>query len=485
MTQSLKTLLTGIVDVADAVNVDVRGISLDSRNIENGFLFIALSGTVQDGNDFIVDAVRRGAVAVLHDAATTPNIDTTVPLFAVANLRTQAGNIADRFYDAPSSKLTVIGVTGTNGKTTCTQLLARALNKHSRRCAVIGTLGNGFPDELVDSGHTTPDVVLVHRLLADFQRQGAEYVCIEVSSHALDQERTSGVVFDIAVFTNLSRDHLDYHGNMENYGVAKSRLFALPGLDAAVINSDDSFGQQLLNDMRQEIKTYRYGFTEADIQITNVETVPEGLRLDFKSPQGKMHFVSRLYGRFNAMNLAAITAVLLHIGHSNKEVETIFSEMEPVAGRAERFISDQALPLVVVDYAHSPDAMEQILRALREHTSGALWCVFGCGGDRDKGKRSLMGAVAEQLADHVILTDDNPRTETPQSIVKDILSGMQSTPHIEHDRKAAILYAVQSASAEDVVLVAGKGHETYQQIGDKKFPFSDRDTVKAILGEAA
>ncbi len=485
MTYKLRTLLTGIADVTDMENVDVRGISLDSRNIENGFLFIALSGTVQDGSDFIADAVNRGAVAVLQDAATTPNINVMVPLLAVTDLRAQAGRIADRFYDAPSSKLTVIGVTGTNGKTTCTQLLARALNKHSRRCAVIGTLGNGFPDELEECGHTTPDVVLLHRLLADFHRQGAEYVCIEVSSHALDQERTSGVVFDIAVFTNLSRDHLDYHGNMENYGVAKSRLFALPGLDAAVINSDDTFGQQLLNGIHQDIKTYRYGFTEADIQITNVETVREGLRLDFKSPQGRMHFVSQLYGRFNAMNLAAITAVLLHIGHSKDEVELIFSEMEPVIGRAERFVGDQALPLVVVDYAHSPDALEHILQALREHTSGVLWCVFGCGGDRDKGKRSLMGAVAEKLADHVILTDDNPRTETPQSIVKDILSGMQTTPHIEHDRKAAILYAVQAASEQDVVLVAGKGHETYQQIGDKKLPFSDRDTVKAILGEAA
>jgi UDP-N-acetylmuramoyl-L-alanyl-D-glutamate--2,6-diaminopimelate ligase len=485
MTHKLRTLLTGIADVTDMENVDVRGISLDSRNIENGFLFIALSGTVQDGSDFIADAVNRGAVAVLHDAGTTPNVDVIVPLLAVTDLRIQTGKIADRFYDAPSSKLTVIGVTGTNGKTTCTQLLARALNKHTRRCAVIGTLGNGFPDDLEECGHTTPDVLLLHRLLADFHHQGAEYVCIEVSSHALDQERTSGVVFDIAVFTNLSRDHLDYHGNMENYGVAKSRLFALPGLDAAVINSDDAFGQQLLNGIHQDIKTYRYGFAEADIQITNVETVREGLRLDFKSPQGRMHFVSQLYGRFNAMNLAAITAVLLHIGHSKDEVELIFSEMEPVIGRAERFVGDQALPLVVVDYAHSPDALEHILQALREHTSGVLWCVFGCGGDRDKGKRSLMGAVAEKLADHVILTDDNPRTETPQSIVKDILSGMQTTPHIEHDRKAAILYAVQAASEQDVVLVAGKGHETYQQIGDKKLPFSDRDTVKAILGEAA
>jgi len=485
MTHKLKTLLTGIADVTDTENVDVRGISLDSRNIENGFLFIALSGTVQDGSDFIADAVNRGAVAVLHDAATTPNINVMAPLLAVTDLRAQAGKIADCFYEAPSSKLTVIGVTGTNGKTTCTQLLARALNKHTRRCAVIGTLGNGFPDALEECGHTTPDVVLLHRLLADFHRQGAEYVCIEVSSHALDQERTSGVVFDIAVFTNLSRDHLDYHGNMENYGVAKSRLFALPGLDAAVINSDDTFGQQLLNGIHQDIKTYRYGFAEADIQITNVEAAREGLRLDFKSPQGRMHFVSQLYGRFNAMNLAAITAVLLHIGHSKDEVELIFSEMEPVTGRAERFVGDQALPLVVVDYAHSPDALEHILQALREHTSGVLWCVFGCGGDRDKGKRSLMGAVAEKLADHVILTDDNPRTETPQSIVKDILSGMQTSPHIEHDRKAAILYAVQAASEQDVVLVAGKGHETYQQIGDKKLPFSDRDTVKAILGEAA
>ncbi|GMQ91295.1 MAG: UDP-N-acetylmuramoyl-L-alanyl-D-glutamate--2,6-diaminopimelate ligase [Gammaproteobacteria bacterium] len=485
MTHKLRTLLTGIADVTDTENVDVRGISLDSRNIEDGFLFIALSGTVQDGSDFIADAVNRGAVAVLHDAGTTPNVDVAVPLLAVTDLRIQAGKIADRFYNSPSSKLTVIGVTGTNGKTTCTQLLARALNKHTRRCAVIGTLGNGFPDDLEDSGHTTPDVVLLHRLLADFHHQGAEYVCIEVSSHALDQERTSGVVFDIAVFTNLSRDHLDYHGNMENYGVAKSRLFALPGLDAAVINSDDTFGQQLLNGIHQDIKTYRYGFAEADIQITNVETVREGLRLDFKSPQGRMHFISQLYGRFNAMNLAAITAVLLHIGHSKDEVESIFSEMEPVAGRAERFTGDQALPLVVVDYAHSPDALEHILQALREHTSGVLWCVFGCGGDRDKGKRSIMGAVAEKLADHVILTDDNPRTETPQSIVKDILSGMQTTPHVEHDRKAAILYAVHAASEQDVVLVAGKGHETYQQIGDKKLPFSDRDTVKAILGEAA
>jgi len=327
--------------------------------------------------------------------------------------------------------------------------------------------------------------VSVHRLMAEFVAAGAKTVCMEVSSHALDQARVAGVAFDIAVFTNLTRDHLDYHGDMDAYAEAKARLFDFPHLKAAVINQDDAFGRELIERLRGRTQVLSFGLQGGDVQANAVKTSPDGLTLAIATPHGEVQLRSPLLGRFNAANLLAVLAVLLAAGVPLAEAANMLAHAQPVAGRMERFGGNAGQPLVVVDYAHTPDALEKALQALREHTQGKLVCVFGCGGDRDRGKRALMGRIAEQLADIVILTNDNPRHEDPASIINEIATGMQTTPTAIPDRVHAIRAALSEARAGDIVLVAGKGHEDYQQFGDRRLAYSDRDTVRALLGEAA
>ena len=375
-------------------------------------------------------------------------------------------------------------MTGTNGKTTTTSLLAQALDRGGRRCALIGTLGSGFPGRLDPSLHTTPDAISVHRLMSEFSAAGAEAVCMEVSSHALDQARVAGVAFDVAVFTNLTRDHLDYHGDMAAYAAAKARLFDFPHLDAAVINADDRFGQELIARSRPRTRIVSFGFDGGDVHARAVHPSPAGLAIDVCTPTGNAEVRSPLLGRFNAANLLAVLAVLLVLDVPLAEAAAVLAHAQPPAGRMERFGRDDQ-PMVVVDYAHTPDALEKALIALREHTRGRLLCVFGCGGDRDRGKRPEMGAIAERLADIVILTNDNPRHEEPQSIIEQIAAGMRSTPTVIPDRTHAIRAALAEARPGDIVLVAGKGHEDYQQIGSERRPYSDRDTVRTLLQEAA
>lgn len=482
----LRQLLEGMVRVPGVANREIRGLQVDSRRVQPGDLFLAAPGMVADGRDFIGDAVASGTVAVVYEAGDGYALGSLpVPAFGVANLRQKIGIIADRFYDTPSRRLIVIGVTGTNGKTTCTQLLAQVLDQLPKRCAVIGTLGYGFPGALDASVHTTPDAVTLHRLMANFIGQNAVYVAMEVSSHALEQGRVNGVAFNVAVFTNLTRDHLDYHGDMTAYGLAKTGLFAMEGLKYAVINYDDAFGRNLLAGVGAQIKTLSYGMEGGDVCAREVRALPGGLALRITTPYGETELCSPLIGRFNAYNLLAVLATLLALGMKLEEAAARLAEAQAPAGRVERFGGAKGSPLVVVDYAHTPDALEKILQALREHARGKIWCVFGCGGDRDRGKRPMMGEIAERLADIVVVTDDNPRHESGDAIIADILEGMRASPQIIRDRRAAIAAAIRGACEGDIVLIAGKGHEDYQQVGDERFPYSDREAIRKIMGVAA
>jgi len=481
----LSELLAGFASTRPSQDPVIHGLALDSRELQAGWLFLAVPGQASDGRDFIPQALANGAAAVAYDASddfTPPPM--AVPLVAIQNLKHTVGHIADRFHGSPSRTLLVIGVTGTNGKTTCCHLLAQVLDRPEGRCGVIGTVGVGFPDALESATHSTPDALRVHALLAEFARQGATSVCMEVSSHALDQGRVQGVVFTAAVFTNLTRDHLDYHTNMQAYGDAKARLFAWPGLKAAVINSDDAFGRELIERARTHCAVTSYGLAQGDVHAVDVHPSLQGLRLRVASAYGEANLNSGLLGRFNAANLLAVLACLLACGRTLAESTERLGLARPPSGRMERFGHGRQ-PAVVVDYAHSPDALEKVLQALREHAQGHLWCVFGCGGDRDRGKRPEMGRIAEALADGVILTDDNPRSEDGDTIISDIAAGMRKRPQVLRDRAAAIRAAIQQARPGDIVLIAGKGHEDYQQVGAQRLAFSDRRVVSEVLGEAA
>ena len=497
---TLARLLQGIKGVTVLRDITVSGLALDSRKVQAGDLFLAVAGTRVHGLDHARQAIALGAVAVAWE----PVADNTslaeaaallpVPVVAVPDLGHTVGVIADRFYGHPSRGLFTIGVTGTDGKTSCCHFIAQALNTADRRCGVIGTLGYGLYGELSPASHTTPDALTMQRALSCMQQKGARCVVSEVSSHAMDQGRVRGVTFDLAVLTNLTRDHLDYHGNVEAYADAKRRLFNSEGLRYAVINADDSFGSALLDAIppgvapvayRLEGEPFRTRFPAQWVIGHNLQFDANGLRMDVMTPWGSGTLQCGLLGRFNASNLLATLASLCVSGLPFAEVMRRLAATRTVPGRMERFDMGEGRPLVVVDYAHTPGALEAALQSLRAHCSGSLWCVFGAGGDRDHGKRSLMGAVAERFADRVVLTDDNPRTEDAQGIIEDICSGLKQpgSVHIEHDRGAAIARAVQQAKANDIVLIAGKGHETVQLLGTKSVPFSDRERVMTIARE--
>jgi UDP-N-acetylmuramoyl-L-alanyl-D-glutamate--2,6-diaminopimelate ligase len=477
----LSELLDGLGRPSGGRDPEVTGLQIDSRRVHPGDLFLAFPGVRADGRAYITDAVARGAAAVAFETGDFTPPAVGVPALGVERLRERAGTLADRFFGSPSRRLVVVGVTGTNGKTTCTQLLAQALDGAAGRCAVIGTLGYGFPGELNESLHTTPDAVTVHRLLAEFLDAGARYASMEVSSHALDQGRVNSVAFDVAVFTNLTRDHLDYHGDMEAYGGAKASLFDTPGLKYAVVNHDDAFGRALGERLRGRVPVLSYGLEGGDVRAREVTLSRAGITLRVATLAGEVAFSSPLFGRFNAANLLAVLATLLALDLPLSEAARMLATARPAPGRVEHFGGDGSRPLVVVDYAHTPDALEKVLSTLRDHLRGRLVCVFGCGGDRDRGKRPQMGRIAETLADEVVVTDDNPRHESPAAIVAEIRAGMQRAPKILHDRRAAIAQAIALAGADDIVLIAGKGHEDYQQFGDERRPYSDRATVRELL----
>lgn len=467
----------------------------DSRAVQPGDTFVAYPGENFDGRQYIAQAIARGANSVIYDAHNFEwDQGWNTPSLKVTDLRHKAGNLADVVYGTPSEKLWMVGVTGTNGKTSTCHWIAQALSGAGKKCAMIGTLGNGFAGALQATKNTTPDAICVHRLLSEYLQEGAMSVAMEVSSHALAQGRVNGVRFDVALLTNLSRDHLDYHGDMESYAATKRRLFDWKSLKFAVINFDDAFGAELavqLRDSNVEVIAYgmsqdalhlaeRYGMRMVYANLTQMSGL--GMRLQIRSSWGATELNSPLVGRFNAANLLGTLAVLLVSDLELGEAVRSLSCARPVAGRMQR-LGGADQPVVIVDYAHTPDALEKVLLALREvSTDAKLLCVFGCGGDRDKGKRAMMGKVAEKIADHSIVTSDNPRSEDAQQIIGEILCGMNLDKHeVVTDRKTAIERAISLARSGDIVLIAGKGHEDYQEIRGVKHPFSDVEIAMQAL----
>ncbi|WP_210386881.1 UDP-N-acetylmuramoyl-L-alanyl-D-glutamate--2,6-diaminopimelate ligase [Ectothiorhodospira sp. PHS-1] len=488
----LSELLAGMVPVPSVLDRPVQGLCLDSRRAMPGEVFLAVAGHHHHGLSHVREAVRRGVVAVLWEpAAAVEDLarEVPVPCIAVPRLRERMGELAARFHGHPSRAMQVVGVTGTDGKTSVSQCLAGALDSDSRPCGVIGTLGSGRYGELGRPGLTTPDPVSLQAFLADMGRRNLHQVVMEVSSHALDQSRVGGVDFDVAILTNLGRDHLDYHGTVEAYGEAKARLFAWPGLKTAVVNLDDPFGRLLVERVQAPVLGYGLrAMADGPEQVlaTQPEFHADGIRAHVTTPWGEGELESPWLGCFNLQNLLAVLAGLLSLDVSLTDALERLHHSPAVPGRMERFRGIRG-PLVVVDYAHTHEALAQVLQALRAHCGGRLWCVFGCGGDRDPGKRPLMAAMAQRYADQVVVTSDNPRHEDPLAIIEAICVGFSdlSRVHVEADREAAIRHAFCQAGREDVVLVAGKGHETWQIFGDEQRPFSDRTlALRLVEGEA-
>jgi UDP-N-acetylmuramoyl-L-alanyl-D-glutamate--2,6-diaminopimelate ligase len=487
---SLKTLLEGWVKSVEGTDHDsltVEGLSLDSRSVQAGDAFVAVQGALCHGSAFAKKAQAAGARVVLHDGkAELPALD--IPTVEVPGLGDIISSLASRFYHAPSEHLTLAGVTGTNGKTTTSHFIAQGWERAHGRAGLIGTLGFGPLKQLAPGDRTTPDAITLQKMLSDCIDQGVERLAMEVSSHALAQGRCDDVQFDLAVFTNLSRDHLDYHGSMESYMAAKRRLFTDHNPRFAVINSDDPAGKSLINDARPGCQVLTYGTngsSELRAGVVNMDT--RGMTLEIKSPWGNGSIHTPLLGRFNVYNLMAAAGSLALLGMDFSMVLHQLELIHAVPGRMARLGGEYNQPVVVVDYAHTPDALEQALMALRAHLHGRLICVFGCGGDRDQGKRPMMARVVEKLADRLILTSDNPRTESPARIIDDMLAGMERPERADviPDRAASIRAAISQSNAQDIILVAGKGHETWQEIDGQKIPFSDADTVCAALEEAA
>lgn len=462
----------------------IRELTLDSRKVRPGDLFLAVPGLQQDGRVHIADAIARGAAAVAYEADGALDMHaTSAALVPVRHLADQLSGIAGRFYGEPSRSLRLVGVTGTNGKTSVTYLIAQALDRMNERCGIIGTLGTGFHGELVLGRHTTPDAIGVQANLAGLRQLGARAVAMEVSSHGLAQGRVAALAFDVAVLTNLSRDHLDYHGSMEAYGEVKARLFSMPGVGCRVINVDDAFGRSLAvphDDSR--LITYSLEDASAYLYCSEARLADDGIHARIVTPQGERSLRSPLLGRFNVSNVLAAVGALLGMNYPLDEILAVLPDIDGPAGRMQR-LGGGDQPLVVVDYAHTPDALEKVLVALRPHARGKLVCLFGCGGDRDKGKRALMAGVAERLADRIVVTDDNPRNEDPQAILDDVRSGFAATDRaiFTSGRGDAISRCIAESDAHDVVLLAGKGHEDYQEIKGERLPFSDLEQASLAL----
>ena len=488
----LHVLLQDLAASSLVGDVYVSGLATHSRKTKPGDLFIAVTVGGNSGILYINEAVKAGACAVVAEASALPDpYICPVPLYRIHNLWAKAGVIADRFYRHPSSAMTVVGVTGTNGKTTVSHLLAQSLAAPDKGiCGLIGTLGYGTPDNLTPGPNTTPEPITLHGLLADMRDRNIRQVVLEVSSHGLDQQRIAGIEFDMAILTNLSRDHLDYHITQENYAAVKRRLFTDYQISQAVINLDDDFGSSLAVELKAEVAGYTLKSrpergTKHKHHVVSGMIVPgreKKMHMEVDSPWGRALLVSPLLGRFNAYNLLACLAALCLLGHPLDYAVSRLAACRCIPGRMEYFGGDRQ-PLVVVDYAHTPDALEQVLETLKPACRGKIYCLFGCGGDRDQGKRPLMGMIAERYAHHIILTSDNPRFENPDLIIRDILAGIKNSSQVTvmTDRVAAIEHAVHSAGSDDIVLIAGKGHEEYQEIAGRRLPFSDQQIVRNLL----
>ena len=524
MVRALADLTVGLASGVPS-GLMVSDVTLDSRAATPGSLFLACRGHKNHGLDFAEQAISLGASAVLYEPVNDdrrPPSQSAPGVFfgSVPQLSRHVGTIADRFFGSPSQSMAIAGITGTNGKTTCAYLLSQALTHCGKPTGYTGTIGYGMPSALTATAHTTSDAVTVHRQLNQLRLIGAECVAMEVSSHALDQGRVNAVRFHTAVFTNLTRDHLDYHGTMDKYGAAKALLFASSGLVACVINVDDEFGAQLAarpTNARVVVTTRREPSTLAQfVRATRVRAQSTGLVIAIESSWGVGEVAVSLIGDFNVENVLTVLATLLTWGVPLIDATTALAKCKAPSGRLELFGGDGVRPLAVVDYAHTPDAMSKVLRAARLHCKGRLHVVFGCGGDRDPGKRPLMGTIAAELADNIVVTDDNPRTEDPRRIVADICAGLRAvgkapylgggvgvtgvqrigapaipivvratSVRVEHDRKRAIVSTLEGAALDDVVVVAGKGHEDYQIYGTEHRPFSDQAVIREHFGEQA
>ena len=473
---TLADLLSGFVD---APEVPVQGIASDSRLLDEGFLFLAVAGMTNHGLDFIDTAIGAGVAAIAWDSKTgTEPADVGVPLIAVEDLAGKLGEIANRYYDSPSEHLDVIGVTGTNGKTTVAWMIAQAFGELEKRCGYLGTLGYGIDEVAGAVGMTTPPAIELHARLAEFVNASADHAAIEVSSHALSQGRVDGVRFDTAIFTNLTRDHLDYHASMTEYFESKARLFLECAPANRIINIDSEYGERLAaqcgNDAVVVSMTLdRVTNGRRHFLVRSMVATELGSEVEFVSSWGSGIFILPLPGDFNVANAAAVMALLLMKGIAVDDACDVMSKVQAPPGRMQRVAMEG--PAIIVDYAHTPIALESALRSLRPHCRGRLWCLFGCGGDRDAGKRPQMGTAAEHCADKVVITSDNPRSEDPQRIIDDVVTGISQAERVTiiEDRAAAIAWVVSNAADDDVVLLAGKGHEEYQECGGKRAPFSD------------
>lgn len=489
MTRSM--LLSELLPDVAGIPADlaITGLTQDTRSIEPGNAFVAIGGFGAHGLNFVTQASAANAGVILYEPPATEGLPVPADAIAVPRLHARLGELADRFHGHPSRAMTVVGVTGTNGKTSTVQLLVQAWALRGVRSGSIGTLGAGLHGALKLTGFTTPLVLQLHALLAELRDAGAQAVAMEVSSHALDQGRVDGVHFDVAVFTNLTRDHLDYHGDMQAYGEAKARLLAWPGLRAAVLNIDDAFGRELRAALPSATRCIGMSSrgAQADVRAENIVLDVNGITFDLLLGDERFAVHSPLLGRFNVDNLLAVAGILHALGDASDAIASTLARLQPIAGRMNRLGGGADQPLVVVDYAHTPDALEQALISLREHAHGRLVCVFGCGGERDRGKRAQMAQIAERNADVVIVTDDNPRSEEGDAIVADIVAGFvrPQAVQVQRDRANAISSAIGDAGPGDIVLVAGKGHEPYQEVCGVLHPFEDTSAARAVLARLA
>lgn len=484
---TLAELLKGF---AEAPALEIGGICSDSRALKPGELFLACGGENSHGLDYMSDAVTAGVAAIAWDSATAeaPKTDIGIPLIAIPNLAKHLGEIANRFYNSPSQALRVVGVTGTNGKTTVAWLIAQCCERLDLTCGYIGTLGCGVREIDGAEGLTTPGAIELHKNLASFRDAGAACAAIEVSSHALAQDRVDGVTFDAALFTNLSRDHLDYHGDMHSYAEAKARLFLKGRANHRIVNLDSEFGAQLANRCGPEVVTVSTNFARVAngrpyVFVRSVVAKDSGSQVRVSSSWGDGEFALPLPGDFNVANAVIVLALLLQNGVAIEKACDVLATVSAPPGRMQRVTAAEGLPSVYVDYAHTPDALAVALRALRSHCIGRLWCVFGCGGDRDHGKRPQMAKQAERRADRVVVTSDNPRNEDPSAIIAAIVAGLSKSECVTviEDRAAAIAWTIEQAVADDIVLIAGKGHESFQLRGGERLEFSDYGAARANL----
>ncbi|RZP80028.1 UDP-N-acetylmuramoyl-L-alanyl-D-glutamate--2,6-diaminopimelate ligase [Vibrio vulnificus] len=487
-TMNLTNLLAPWLDCPELADITVQSLELDSRQVKQGDTFVAIVGHVVDGRQYIEKAIEQGANAIIAQSCQQypsglVRYQQNVVIVYLEKLDEKLSQLAGRLYQHP--EMSLIGVTGTNGKTTITQLIAQWLELAGQKAAVMGTTGNGFLNALQPAANTTGNAVEIQKTLADLQQQGAKATALEVSSHGLVQGRVKALQFAAGVFTNLSRDHLDYHGTMEAYAQAKMTLFTEHQCQHAIINLDDEVGVQWFQELKQGVGVSLFP-QDASVKALWASTVAyaeSGITIEFDGcfGQGRLH--APLIGEFNATNLLLALATLLALGVDKQALLGSAANLRPVLGRMELFqVNSKAK--VVVDYAHTPDALEKALQALRVHCTGHLWAIFGCGGDRDKGKRPMMAEIAERLADRVVLTDDNPRSEDPAMIVQDMLAGLTRADSavVEHDRFSALQYALDNAQADDIILLAGKGHEDYQVLKHQTVHYSDRESAQQLLG---